>query len=130
MLQTKNPKIIIAFYGTIIILFLVGLKLFTGYWNKKYAKYSPITKNEMIKKKIKRKRCEHGILLIDFTDSTRYTINFARNYELKPCSLCDFTRQGDSIIKNANNDTIIVKRKDAKYLFVINEELNKHLDKN
>ena len=130
MIQSKNPRVIIGFFGALIILFIIGNIISTRYWRKEYAKYPRIEKETVIEKKIRRVRKEHGTLLIDFYDTTKYsTYVLTRNFEYEDYDLFFLVENGDSILKKMNSDTLIVKRKGVEYLFVLGQVLNKHLDK-
>lgn len=128
MISLDKPKTIAFFYLGLFVAFIIGAIIFITYWQNEYAKYPIVTKETKVFKKVKRVRREHGTLLIDFSDETKYSIHFARNYLYIPYGIFKFVNSGDSIIKYANSDSLIVKRNSKEYQFVLGLELNKHLD--
>lgn len=53
-----------------------------------------------------------------------YFFRTTRNYELNPYDLQDFLLPGDSVFKPSNSRELLIFRKDKKYYFVLEKDIN------
>ena len=58
-------------------------------------------------------------------DSTKVLMDWAYNYDYSPYDIIDFVQIGDSIVKQAGSDTIILHRCREEYLFILWKMQNK-----
>ena len=125
MQSPDNNKFKIIFLVTFVLAAIISTIVFLNYQKNEYEKYPSLETETEIYDWIKNVKREHGYLMIDFFNGSKYGIISTSNYKYKPASLFFFAEYGDYIIKKKDTDTIIVKRKDIEYIFVLGKELNK-----
>lgn len=54
-----------------------------------------------------------------------YFFRSTRNYGLNPYDLNDFMLPGDSVFKSSNSRELVIFRKDMRYYFVLEEDINR-----
>lgn len=54
-----------------------------------------------------------------------YFFRSTRNYGLNPYDLDDFMLPGDSVFKSSNSRELVLFRKDMRYYFVLEEDINR-----
>ncbi|MEP1781517.1 hypothetical protein [Reichenbachiella sp.] len=68
-----------------------------------------------------------GFVFVDLPERRKYCIPHSRNYEYRPYFLGEFLMPGDTITKKNNSDTVVIKRNDKKYFFIVGKSLNEEL---
>jgi hypothetical protein len=111
----------------LIISIPVGIIFSILFWiymsnNRSYllTNYPTIAKVTEIRGRVSNVNLERGIFCIDLADGSRAK-DMEKIYNDKKQSIAFFLKEYDSIIKKANNDTIIVKRNGISYFFMLRD---------
>ena len=122
----KSKSAIIAIIAIIVLSLLI---LSIGYYiERKYSSneqnyidnYPLLKKDSSYKGVIIKEHYTHGRNFFRLkNDSTKHSVIFNYNYDFEPYYVGNFLMTGDSIIKNANSDSLIIFRNTERYSFTI-----------
>jgi hypothetical protein len=113
-----NPIFGILFGISGVMFFVLFLK-----WQQhRYKMYTDVEKETEISGVIQRLWREHGALLIQFKDSSKFEIYQTYNQSYEQSDIFMFGEIGDSIFKKANNDTVFIFRSGKEYQFYLQHQ--------
>jgi hypothetical protein len=122
--MSRTFKILV---GLFLIGFLIMIFYLTGTYQKNIDnKYNIIDNSVEINSVFDHLKGNRGMLYLDFIDSIRFKVGGAminRNYI--PEDFDSFLKEGDSIIKRRQSDTVLIIRNMKKYYFILNKVVAK-----
>ena len=86
-----------------------------------WAQYPHLKFTDTLYGVIKKFEADRGALRIDLLDKRKVCLQHSRNYEYDKYCINDFVRNGDTLVKNKNSDTIFIHRENKKYYFILGE---------
>ncbi|MBN1416029.1 MAG: hypothetical protein JW973_13085 [Bacteroidales bacterium] len=117
-MEILKPKLLISFFillfATAILVTIIDERKYT----KGFSEFSLVDKSTEISGIIVHLREYRGNSLIEMNDGSKYWLKLAKNYNYDPPTLYEFVKNGDSILKQPNNDTIFFFRGSSRYYFL------------
>lgn len=107
--------LIFAVVGIIVISILLTFSL-----EQHYSHYRPLGKEDYLDGKVNLVRTYRDSIYFVINEA-KYSIEFEKNKNLK-----GFIAKGDSISKKSNSDSVLIKRNNTNYLFILNIGYNKN----
>ncbi len=117
-----KSKYVPHFIGIMFFGFIIMVVIGTYMQDQEYKQFKPVTNQLKIKGEVSRIQY-YGNALVTFTDEQKLELPLAVNSKYSDERLSLFITLGDSILKNANSDTIFVHRDNKEYYFIIDETI-------
>lgn len=119
-----NTKNFLILFSWLFIVFVILMLYLLFDHNNRHANYIPITTDDEILGVVDNVELAKSTAFISIGEN-RYIISSSDNYEYTNERLVDHLTAGDSLRKQAGNDTITVFHKGSMYVFVHGESINR-----
>jgi hypothetical protein len=127
--QRKSLNFIVKYFW-IVIIFIILLTIFyfhlafklTDKWQSENRKYKYLTQ-EPLYGVVTNMYEDRGLGFINFSDTLKICLPYAENLKYKPHLLANFLQYGDSIAKNKNSDTLLIFRKNQRFVFILGMQI-------
>lgn len=136
--KTQNFKRFMRKYIVLIVLF-VGISILLGigfiyvkssfrlldFLQRKNKEYTMVETKDQINGIVLTMYSDRGGSFVKLKDSLKIWFEVSENKDYDKYLLCDFLQPNDSLIKNVNNDTLFIYRKNELFFFVLGR-INQH----
>jgi len=127
MLKTdKDIFLLFKVMGGAVIAIVVFWLIYDNVNDKEY----PCINNEAaLYGKVTKTKPYQSVAYVELEDGLKFRLISSRNYKYYPYSLNEFIQPGDSLLKRANSDTLVIDRGNRNFVFVLGKDINKSLRK-
>lgn len=113
----------LLFFSVVAIIFMITSESRT----EKYLDgFESVSMNSAIDSRVLEVRNEHGSAIISIETGQDILLKISLNKMYKPSVISGFIKVGDSITKKSNSDSLLVKRGDKTFFFILGRVVEKN----
>jgi hypothetical protein len=123
-MSLTNEKDVITLLKFLTLGFVVGVVLITIYYYNETKGYCHVQMSDTFVGRVTFAKRLRGDTRVHLESGERFVLPYADNYKYQRYRLSEFVKEGDLLIKRKDSDTLIVKRYEYEYIFVIGKAIN------
>lgn len=120
-MRYSNTSLIIIGFG---LAATIGVTIIFNY--SRSSVYPELASQDSLNNLVASVEVDRGVAFVTFTDTTKYEIPWAKNFQYGEfASLSSIISPGDIIIKKSFSDTVRVKHEGKEYIYVLTQTIGK-----
>ena len=129
-MRLRNAKGLKLLFILVIAGFIISSIFILGYTSNIQDEYPRLDFLNELKGSVSKVSSYQSVVLVEFEDGRKSMIIDSRNYVYDSYLIQDFLKVGDYLDKRKNSDTLVIRRNEKEFIFVIGKELNQALNPN
>lgn len=123
-MSLTDEKQIVTLLKVLAAGFVVGGILITVYFYNETKGYPTIQIDDSLASKVVSVKRLRGDSRVHLETSEKFLLPYADNHNYQRYRLSEFINEGDLLIKKKGSDTLVIKRHENTYTFVIGKVIN------
>ncbi|MBX2967305.1 MAG: hypothetical protein KF845_14260 [Cyclobacteriaceae bacterium] len=123
-MSLTDEKQIITLLKFLAISFVVGVVLITIYYHNQTKGYAYVQKGDSFAGKVTATKRLRGDTRVHLESGEMLVLPYADNYNYQRYRLSEFVKEGDLLLKKKGSDTLVIKRYENEYIFVMDRVIN------